>query len=87
MGSWRLKGAMDPPFETLTAQIEGMWRHMLKDLKLYPIDKVQMQCRQQTFGLHAQSCNIAKHQHCAGMMCVGQASHTTDLRHCALMSQ
>ena len=41
MGSWRLKGAMDPPFEGLTAQVEGLWRHMLdRDLKLYPMDKV-----------------------------------------------
>lgn len=40
MGSWRLKGAMDPPFEGLTAQIEGLWRHMLEDLRLYPIDRV-----------------------------------------------
>lgn len=41
MGSWRLKGAMDPPFEGLTAQIEGLWRHMLEDLRLYPMDRVQ----------------------------------------------
>lgn len=41
MGSWRLKGAMDAPFEGLTAQVEGLWRHMLdRDLKLYPMDKV-----------------------------------------------
>ncbi len=41
MGSWRLKGSMDPPFEGLTAQVEGLWRHMLdRDLKLYPMDKV-----------------------------------------------
>ena len=41
MGSWRLKGAMDPPFEGLTAQVEGLWRHMVdRDLKLYPMDKV-----------------------------------------------
>ncbi len=41
MGTWRLKGAMDPPFEGLTAQVEGLWRHMLdQDLKLYPLDKV-----------------------------------------------
>ena len=41
MGSWRLKGSMDPPFEGLTAQVEGLWRHMLdRDLKLYPVDKV-----------------------------------------------
>ncbi|KAL3149332.1 hypothetical protein ABBQ32_002138 [Trebouxia sp. C0010 RCD-2024] len=39
MGSWRLKGAMDPPFEGLTAQIEGLWRHMLEDLRLYPMDR------------------------------------------------
>ncbi|KAL0055047.1 hypothetical protein WJX82_006256 [Trebouxia sp. C0006] len=40
MGSWRLKGSMDPPFEGLTAQVEGLWRHMLdRDLKLYPMDK------------------------------------------------
>lgn len=40
MGSWRLKGAMDPPFEGLTAQVEGLWRHMVdRDLKLYPMDK------------------------------------------------
>ena len=31
---------MDPPFEGLTAQIEGLWRHMLEDLRLYPIDRV-----------------------------------------------
>lgn len=43
MGSWRLKGAMDPPFEGLTAQVEGLWRHMLdRDLKLYPMDKVDL---------------------------------------------
>ncbi len=29
MGSWRLKGSMDPPFEGFTAQVEGLWRHML----------------------------------------------------------
>lgn len=40
MGTWRLKGAMDPPFEGLTAQVEGLWRHTLEDLRLYPIDKV-----------------------------------------------
>ena len=43
MGSWRLKGAMEPPFEGLTAQVEGLWRHMLdRDLKLYPMDKVTL---------------------------------------------
>ena len=41
LGSWRLKGAMDPPFEGLTAQIEGLWRHMLEDLRLYPMDRVK----------------------------------------------
>lgn len=40
MGSWRLKGAMDPPFEALTAQIEGLWRNMLEDLRLYQLDRV-----------------------------------------------
>lgn len=30
---------MDPPFEGLTAQIEGLWRHMLEDLRLYPMDR------------------------------------------------
>ena len=33
---------MDPPFEGLTAQIEGLWRHMLEDLRLYPIDKAPL---------------------------------------------
>ena len=41
MGTWRLRGAMDPPFEGLTGEIEGLWRHMLPgDFKLYPLDKV-----------------------------------------------
>lgn len=40
MGSWRLKGLMDPPFEALEAQIEGMWREVLQgDLSLYPMPR------------------------------------------------
>ena len=36
---------MDPPFEAVEAQIEGMWREILgKDLKLYPLNPVRCSC-------------------------------------------
>ncbi len=32
---------MDPPFEALESQIEGMWRELLQDnLSLFPMPKV-----------------------------------------------
>ena len=35
-------GLMDPPFEMLEAQIEGLWREILgNDLKLYPLKPVR----------------------------------------------
>ena len=43
MGSWRLKGAMDPPWEGLTAHIEGLWRHKIEDLGLFPLDYVSVE--------------------------------------------
>lgn len=35
-------GLMDPPFEALESQIEGLWREILgNDLKLYPLKQVR----------------------------------------------
>lgn len=42
LGTWRLNGAMDPAFEALAAQVEGMWRQLLEgNLGLYPLPKVR----------------------------------------------
>lgn len=45
MGTWRLKGLMDPPFEALESQIEGMWRELLRDeLSLFPMPQELKYC-------------------------------------------
>lgn len=31
MGSWRLKGMVDPAIQFLVARIEGSWRELLRD--------------------------------------------------------
>ena len=50
MGTWRLKGAMEPPFAGLTAQVEGLWRHEIEALKLFKMEKVScLPRRHQTF--------------------------------------
>lgn len=40
MGSWRLRGEVEPAIEFLVGQLEGTWRELLGDeLTLYPRDK------------------------------------------------
>lgn len=40
MGTWRLKGNLDPVIEHLTARIEGLFRELLEyDLTVYPAHK------------------------------------------------
>ncbi len=50
-----LAGLMDPPFEALEAQIEGMWRELLPgDLSLFPMPHVRP-----SSSLSAASSNLA----------------------------
>ncbi|KAK9814432.1 hypothetical protein WJX72_005832 [[Myrmecia] bisecta] len=44
LGTWRLRGRLDAPYEGLAAQTEGMWRGMLPDLMLYPLPKEFKYC-------------------------------------------
>lgn len=45
MGSWRLAGLLDEPFELLESQIEGMWRELLpSDLSLFDMPQDLKYC-------------------------------------------
>lgn len=76
MGTWRLRGAMDPPFEGLTGEIEGLWRHMLpSDLKLCHLDKASIHL------LHLMSLSSCQHGFFVGTTLTLRAALQYTVRH------